>query len=70
MALVRRALIALTPGILWLPYLASSPRVQQFVSVPGYPRAATALAPGTLAAGMMWTLVNGVRGPHDHLAGT
>jgi hypothetical protein len=65
-----RAVIALLPGLIWLGYLASAPRVQRFVPTPESPVATTLLALAVLAAGAVWTVAQPTRGPHDRLLGT
>jgi hypothetical protein len=65
-----RTLVAGFPGIVWLVYLAFSPRVQGFVPTPPRPITATLVTVGVLAAGLVWTVVRRTRGPHDVLTGT
>jgi uncharacterized RDD family membrane protein YckC len=65
-----RALVAWIPGIVWLTYLAFSPKVQGFVPTPPNPIAATLITVGVLALGLVWTVAGRTRGPHDLLVGT
>jgi uncharacterized RDD family membrane protein YckC len=65
-----RVLVAGLPGIVWLVYLAFSPRVQGFVPAPPRPLTATLLTVGVLAIGLVWTVARRTRGPHDLLTGT
>jgi hypothetical protein len=65
-----RTLIAGFPAIVWLTYLAFSPKVQGFVPTPPNPIAATLITVGVLAVGLLWTVAGRTRGPHDLLAGT
>jgi hypothetical protein len=65
-----RTLVAGTPAIAWLTYLALSPKVQGFVPTPPSPLTATLVAVGVLALGHAWTVVRRTRGPHDVLTGT
>ena len=65
-----RTLVAGIPAIVWLTYLALSPRVQGFVPTPPSPLTATLVTVGVLAVGLGWTIVRRTRGPHDLLTGT
>jgi serine/threonine protein kinase len=65
-----RTLVAGTPAIAWLAYLAFSPKVQGFVPILPNPIAATLATVGVLGAGLAWTIVRRTRGPHDLLTGT
>ena len=65
-----RTLVAGMPAIVWLTYLAFSPKVQGFVPTPPSPIAATLVTVGVLAVGLGWTIVRRTRGPHDVLTGT
>ena len=65
-----RTLVAGIPAIVWLTYLALSPKVQGFVPTPPNPIAATAITMGVLAVGLAWTIARRTRGPHDLLTGT
>ena len=67
---VARVLAAGLPGIIWLVYLAFSPRVQGFVPTPPRPITATLVTVGVLALGLVWTAIRRTRGPHDLLTGT
>jgi eukaryotic-like serine/threonine-protein kinase len=64
-----RAVVIWLPGMLWLTYLALSPKVQGFVPTPPRPITATLLTVGVLAIGLLWTIVRR-RGPHDVLLAT
>ena len=66
---VARAVVIWLPGIIWLTYLALSPKVQGFVPTPPRPITATLLTVGLLAIGLLWTIARR-RGPHDVLLGT
>jgi hypothetical protein len=65
-----RAMAAWSPAIVWLAYLAASPRVQGFVPVPASPLVGTTTTLVLLGAGAIWTIARPVRGPHDRLVGT
>jgi uncharacterized RDD family membrane protein YckC len=65
-----RAVVAWLPAIVWLAYLAASPRIQRFVPAPPAPWLAVALTAGVLMIGAIWTIVRPTRGPHDRLLGT
>jgi uncharacterized RDD family membrane protein YckC len=65
-----RALVAGVPGIVWLMYLAISPKVQGFVPTPPNPITATLVTVGVLAVGLAWTIARRTRGPLDLLTGT
>ena len=65
-----RAVAAWLPAIVWLAYLAASPKIQRFVPAPPAPWLGVALALGVLTAGAIWTIVRPARGPHDRLLGT
>lgn len=65
-----RVLVAWTPAIVWLIYLATSPKVQGFVPTPPNPLAGTLLTLGALGVGALLTIVRPNRGPHDWLLGT
>jgi hypothetical protein len=65
-----RALVAGSPAIIWLTYLAFSPTVQGFVPTPPNPITGTLVTVGILAAGHVWTTLGRTRGPHDLLTGT
>jgi eukaryotic-like serine/threonine-protein kinase len=67
---VLRTLVAGSPAIAWLAYLAFSPKVQGFVPTPPDPIAGTFLVVGVLALGHTWTVSRRTRGPHDLLTGT
>jgi hypothetical protein len=56
--------------MVWLGYLAASPRIQGFVPAPPAPLLGTALALGALGVGAVWTIARPARGPHDWVAGT
>ena len=64
-----RAVVIWLPGIVWLTYLALSPKVQGFVPTPPRPITATLLTVGVLGIGLLWTIARR-RGPHDVLLGT
>jgi hypothetical protein len=65
-----RVLVAGLPAIVWLVYLAVSPRVQGFVPAPSRPLTGTLVTVGVLAIGLVWTAARRTRGPHDLLTGT
>ena len=65
-----RVLVAWTPALVWLTYLAMSPKVQGFVPTPPNPLAGTLLTLGALGIGSILTVVRPDRGPHDWLLGT
>jgi hypothetical protein len=65
-----RTLVAGSPAIVWLAYLAFSPKVQGFVPTPPNPITGTLITVAILAAGHAWTTVGRTRGPHDLLTGT
>jgi hypothetical protein len=67
---ISRVLVAGLPAIVWLVYLAFSPRVQGFVPAPPRPITAALLTVGVLAIGLVWTVARRTRGPHDLLTGT
>jgi serine/threonine protein kinase len=65
-----RVLVAWTPAIAWLIYLASSPKVQGFVPMPPNPLLGMSLTLAALGIGTIFTIVRPERGPHDWLFGT
>jgi hypothetical protein len=65
-----RTLVAGSPAIVWLTYLAFSPKVQGFVPTPPSPITGTLVTVGLLAIGHAWTVARRTRGPHDVLTGT
>ena len=65
-----RAVIAWLPGIVWLGYLATGPKIQGFVPAPTSPWLGMTVALGLLAAGAIWAVVRPSRGLHDRLVGT
>jgi hypothetical protein len=65
-----RMLVAGSPAIVWLAYLAFSPNVQGFVPTPPSPITGTVITLGVLAVGHWWTTARRTRGPHDLLTGT
>jgi uncharacterized RDD family membrane protein YckC len=65
-----RALVAWSPALVWMLYLAASPRIQRYVPAPRYPLTAAAITLGVLAGGAAWTMLRPVRGPHDIVART
>jgi hypothetical protein len=65
-----RTLVAGSPAIVWLAYLAFSPKVQGFVPTPSRPITGTLVTLGVLAVGHAWTVLRRTRGPHDLLTGT
>jgi uncharacterized RDD family membrane protein YckC len=65
-----RTLVAGSPAIVWLTYLAFSPKVQGLVPTPPNPIAGTLLVVGVFAVGHAWTVLRRTRGPHDVLTGT
>jgi len=65
-----RVLVAWTPALVWLTYLAMSPKVQGFVPTPPNPLAGTLITLGALGLGAILTLARPNRGPHDWLLGT
>jgi hypothetical protein len=67
---VARVLVAWTPAIAWLLYLASMPKVQGFVPTPPNPLLGTVLTLGALAIGATFTIVRPSQSPHDWLLGT
>jgi uncharacterized RDD family membrane protein YckC len=67
---VLRTAVAWLPAIVWLGYLAASPKIQGFVPAPPAPLVGVGLTLATLAIGVMWTLARPARGPHDRVMGT
>jgi hypothetical protein len=65
-----RVLVAWSPAIAWLLYLASMPKVQGFVPTPPNPLLGTILTLAALGIGAVLTIVKPERGPHDWLLGT
>ena len=65
-----RVLVAWSPALVWLIYLAMSPKVQGFVPTPPNPLAGTLLTLGALGVGAILTIARPNRGPHDWLLGT
>jgi hypothetical protein len=65
-----RMLVAGSPALVWLTYLAFSPKVQGFVPTPPNPITGTLITLGVLAVGHWWTIASRTRGPHDLLTGT
>ncbi|HEX5108135.1 MAG TPA: RDD family protein [Vicinamibacterales bacterium] len=67
---IARTLVAWLPAIVWLGYMAASPKIQGWVPVPSAPVPSTAAMLGILAIGAVWTIVRPFRGPHDLLTRT
>jgi eukaryotic-like serine/threonine-protein kinase len=65
-----RGLLAWLPGIVWLAYLVTSPKLQGWVPAPPSPLVGVSLTLGALAIGAAWAIARPTRGPHDWLAGT
>jgi hypothetical protein len=65
-----RVLVAWSPAIAWLLYLASMPKVQGFVPAPPNPLLGTIVTLAALGIGAIFTIVRPERGPHDWLLGT
>jgi hypothetical protein len=65
-----RTLVAWSPAIAWLFYLAASPKVQGFVPMPPSPALGTVLTLAALGIGVALTIARPERGPHDWLLGT
>jgi uncharacterized RDD family membrane protein YckC len=65
-----RAAVVWSPALVWLGYLAMSPRIQGYVPAPPMPWVGVGLTLALLAAGAVWTIVRPTRGPHDRLLGT
>lgn len=74
LALLPRSLVrvpvAWSPALVWLIYLAVSPKLQGFVLAPPDPLAGTLLTLGALGIGGILTVVRPDRGPLDWLVGT
>ena len=64
-----RTALAWLPALVWLAYLAVSPRVQGFVPAPAAPLVGTTIALALMGIGAIWTVARPARGPHDWLAG-
>jgi len=65
-----RVLVAWSPAIAWLLYLASSPKVQGFVPTPPNPMLGALLTLAALGIGIVFTILRPERSPHDWLLGT
>jgi hypothetical protein len=65
-----RAVVAWSPALVWLGYVAMSPRIHVWIPVPGSPVLALSLMLVSLVAGALWTALRPARGPHDWLLGT
>ena len=65
-----RTVIAWLPAIVWLAWLAASPKIQGFVPTRGASLPVLGLVLAGLVAGAIWTLARPTRGPHDWLART
>jgi hypothetical protein len=65
-----RVLVAWSPAIAWLLYLAAMPKVQGFVPTPPNPLLGTIVTLAALGIGALLTIVRPERGPHDWLLGT
>jgi hypothetical protein len=65
-----RVLVAWSPAIAWLLYLASMPKVQGFVPTPPNPLLGTIVTLAALGIGALLTIARPERGPHDWLLGT
>jgi hypothetical protein len=64
-----RAVLMWLPGLIWIAWVVMSPRADASApSANTVPR--LLLLFGVFAAGIVWTLANPARGPHDHAAGT
>jgi eukaryotic-like serine/threonine-protein kinase len=64
-----RAVVIWLPGLIWVAWMVTAPRVQGWAPPAGpLPRVLPLF--GIFVAGMTWTLMSGERGPHDHGAGT
>ncbi len=64
-----RAAVAWMPALVWLAWLAASPKVQGYVPSPSAPWTGVVVALGLLMAGAILTIVR-TRGPHDRMMGT
>jgi hypothetical protein len=65
-----RTAVAWVPAIVWLVYLAASPKIQGFLPAPPDPLVGLALTAAALTAGAAWTIARPERGPHDWLTRT
>ena len=65
-----RAVIAWSPAIVWLTYLAFAPKVSGFVPAPQFPVEWTVITLALLAAGAAWAIVRPERGAADAATGT
>jgi len=64
-----RAVLMWLPGLIWIAWVVMSPRADASApSANTVPRLLLLFA--VFAAGIVWTLVNPTRGPHDRAAGT
>jgi uncharacterized RDD family membrane protein YckC len=65
-----RVLVAWLPAIVWLGYLASSPKIQGWVPNPPSPLLGTGIALALMSTGAMWAIARPARGLHDWISGT
>jgi eukaryotic-like serine/threonine-protein kinase len=65
-----RAMVAWSPMLLWLAYLAASPRADQWVPTPDRPLLSVAVMGLAAGVGLAWLLAHPARGLHDRLLGT
>ena len=65
-----RVLVAWSPAVAWLLYLAASPKVQGFVPIPPNPLLGAGMTVAALGIGVVLTVVRPSKGPHDWLLGT
>jgi hypothetical protein len=65
-----RALVAWLPAIVWLVYLAASPKIQGWVPNPPSPLLGTAITLAAMSIGAVWAIARPARGLHDRILGT
>jgi uncharacterized RDD family membrane protein YckC len=65
-----RVLVAWLPAILWLVYLAASPKMQGWVPNPPSPLLGTVITLAAMSIGAAWAVARPARGLHDWISGT
>jgi uncharacterized RDD family membrane protein YckC len=66
---VARTLIAWSPVLVWLAFLAAAPRIQGWVPNPSSPLSIAIPTLGVLVIGAVWAVAQPARGLHDRVAG-
>jgi uncharacterized RDD family membrane protein YckC len=65
-----RVIVAWLPAIVWMVYLAASPKIQGWVPNPPSPLLGTAVTLAAMSIGAVWAIARPARGLHDRITGT